>query len=302
MLCAAPGRADTTRLRALAIGGLVIIALIAAIVITGLLVLVYQGKRTPVGNPQYVAMGSSFAAGIGLGKRAVGSPIACMRTTNGYPQQVARLLNMPIVDVSCSAATTRHVLYGGQYFQRAQLAALKPTTKLITITSGGNDVHYVGDLSLLAASNAHTLSGWLIRRLWKGPKRSDQRHYSKVRQDLVSFVNEARRRAPRALVVIVTYPTILPPDGTCAGLNINAEYADAIREVGSRLAQATREAAKESGAVLVDMKRISVDHHACSADPWVNGWIAADGARFHPTTPGARATAQAIVAAVRANL
>ena len=279
--------------------GLVVAALLIAVSFSIFLLLLYQGKRAPTGNPQYVAMGSSFAAGIGLGSLAPDSPIVCMRTTNGYPQQLAKLLDMPILDVTCSGATMDHVLHGGQYFQRAQLDALTRETSLVTITSGGNDVSYVSDLSFTAARNSHSLSGWAMRRVWRGPRQTGQRDYSKVRRDLSGFVGEVRRRAPSAQIVIVTYPTILPPSGTCPYLNIDEDEAQTFREVGEQLAIATRGAARDSDAILVDMYRLGANHHACPAEPWVNGWVDTHGSQFHPTLLGAQATAAAIKAAIR---
>lgn len=286
-------------MRRVPVGGFVVLGTAVIAATSGFLAILRQGKRRPAGDPQYVAMGSSFAAGIGLGPRAPGSPVACMRTLNGYPQQLARLLDLSLVDVSCSGATTGHVLRGGQYFQRAQLDAIGRTTELVTITTGGNDIRYVGDLSFLAARNAQSVSGWLMRGFWNGPLQPGQRDYAKVRRDLVAFVAELRRRAPDARVVVVTYPTILPPSGTCARLNINAEQAQDMRDVGEQLAAVTRAAASDSGAILVDMHRMGADHHACSATPWVNGWIEAQGTQFHPTLLGARATAEAVAEAVR---
>jgi lysophospholipase L1-like esterase len=288
-------------MRSVAVGALVVIGLIVIVLAAGFLLILYQGKRVPVGDPQYVAMGSSFAAGIGLGARAAGSPIACMRTVGGYPSRVSKLLNIPLVDVTCSAATTEQVLRGGQYFQRAQLDALRPETRLVTITSGGNDVRYVSDLSFVAARNMRSVTGWLMRRFWKGPLQSSQRDYGKVRQDLISFVRQVRRRSPQALVVIVTYPSVLPPTGTCPRLNLSEDEAGRMREVGEQLATVTREAAHESGATLVDMQSTGIDHHACSASPWVNGWVDAHGAQFHPTLAGAQAMAEAVAQAVRSH-
>lgn len=277
--------------------GLVGLALVGGLLIFTLLV--YEGKRRPSGDPTYVAMGSSFAAGIGLGVRAPDSPIACMRTLNGYPRQLARLLGLPLLDVTCSGATTDHVLRGGQFFQRAQLEALTSATRLVTITTGGNDIRYVGDLSFIAARNATSLSGWLMRRFWGGPAHAGQRDYEKVRRDLIAFVGEVHRRAPAARVIIVTYPMILPFSGICPKLNISAQEADDMRAVGERLAAATRKAALESGALLVDIQRLGADHHACSAEPWVNGWIDAQGTQFHPTEKGARAMAEAVAQMLR---
>ena len=266
----------------------------------GVMLLAWQGRRRPVGDPQFVAMGSSFAAGIGLGARVPGSPIACMRTINSYPQQLAHLLHLPIVDVSSSGATTRHILHGGQYFQRAQLDALGPATKLVTITSGGNDVGYVGDLSFMAGRRAPTFAGWMMRRLWRGPRPAEARDYAAVRRDLVAVLEEVRRRSPAARVVMITYPTILPPSGTCQRLNLSEDEVATMRDVGNRLAEATAAAAAQSGALLVDMHRLGTGHHACAPEPWVNGWNKAQGTPFHPTLLGARETAAAVAAALAA--
>ena len=107
--------------------------------------------KSHAGSPaQYVALGSSFAAGLGLGPRAPGSPFFFMRSINGYPQQLARMVDLSLVDASCSGATTRHVLHGGQFFQPAQIDMLVSTTELVTLTAGGNDVGYIRDLVFLA--------------------------------------------------------------------------------------------------------------------------------------------------------
>ena len=278
----------------LATFGIGLVALLAVLG-SGLIVLLFvQGRARPAGDPQYVALGSSFAAGIGLGARAPSSPIACMRTMNGYPRQIAAHLKLPLVDMTCSAATTTHVLRGGQYFQRAQLSAVTPRTKLVTITSGGNDVNYVGDLSFAAARNDTSVIGWFSRHVLKRSSSPPQTAFDTVRSDLVAVVAQVRRRSPGATTVLVTYPMILPPQGTCPKLNLGDAQATAAREVGERLAEATRAAAAESGALLVDMQRLGAAHHACSATPWVNGWSEADGTAFHPTLLGAKAIAEAI--------
>ena len=139
-----------------------------------------------------------------------------------------------------------------------------------------------------------------MRQFWSGPLQPGQRDYAKVRRDLVAFVAEVRRRSPDALLVIVSYPTILPPSGVCPRLNLSAEQAQEMREVGAQLAAATRAAAEDSSADFVDMQRLGAEHHACSATPWVNGWIDAQGTPFHPTLLGAQAMAEAVAEAVRA--
>ncbi len=279
----------------------VIVGLIVLLVAAGTIVLVVQGKRQPSGEPLYVAMGSSFAAGIGLGDRAPDSPFACMRTINSYPAQLASKLGLSLVNATCSAATTTHILDGGQYFQRPQLDAVTPATKLVTVTSGGNDVGYVGDLSALAAREDGSLSGWLTGRLLGAPDLARPRDFGKVRRDLATVVQRIRQRAPDARVVLVTYLNILPPEGTCTALNITAAEAGAMRKVGDEVAAATRDAARDSGALLVDMQHLGAAHNACSPEPWVNGWKDPQGTSFHPNLRGAQAMAAAIAATLVRN-
>jgi lysophospholipase L1-like esterase len=253
-----------------------------------------QGQRTPEGRPRYVALGSSFAAGAGLGPLQKDSPLLCARSVNGYPQQLARMRRLSIVDMSCGGAVTKHILRGGQFFQGPQLRVIDADTRLVTITTGGNDVGYVGDLSLLALRKSGTPFGWLARTLWKGPTPPAGRDYARLRDELLATLAAVRARAPKATIVVATYPTILPPAGTCPRLALSAAEADLMRRVADRLAATTRAAAEQGGTVVVDMHGLGGEHNACSASPWTRGWTNGGPAPFHPTLEGAAATAQAI--------
>ena len=153
-----------------------------------------QGRRKPDRTGQYVALGSSFAAGYGLGARAPGSPLACMRSANGYPRELAGLTGLALVDMSCSGSTTEHLLNGGQVFLGPQLDAVGPATKLVTITSGGNDVNYIGDLTL--ASGSLGLLGKIPKLVWKGPAPLADRDFAKVKKNLREIVVSIKSRAP----------------------------------------------------------------------------------------------------------
>ena len=278
-------------MKATAIG---ITGIASALAVAGLSVLVVQGRHSPNRTAQYVALGSSFASGFGLGPRLQGSPYACLKSSNGYPQQLARMLNLSLADMTCSGATTTHVLHGGQYFQGPQVDALSNNTQLVTLTTGGNDVSYIGDLTFLAARSRRGVTGSLLR-LW--PKKlapAENRAFPKLGQELLATLRKIRRRAPHAQIVVVTYPAVLPPSGTCPKLGINDADAALMRQVGNLLAQVTHASAQEAGVSVVDMASLSAGHDACAAMPWVNGAAPAQGARFHPTLAGASATAAAI--------
>jgi lysophospholipase L1-like esterase len=279
--------------------GLWLLAGLIAIIGIGLMIVVAQGWRTPSGRPDYVALGSSFAAGAGLGALDPGSPILCARSVDGYPQQLARLQRVRLVDMSCGGAVTRHLLHGGQYFQGPQVRTITRATRLVTLTIGGNDVGYVADLSMLAARHTNSVFGRLVRWFWNGPRQPAARGYDQLRSDLIATLRTIHAAAPQAIVMIATYPTILPPSGTCPVLGLTAAEAGTMRQVGDTLAAVTRSAAEAGGAILVDMHTLGMTHNACSSEPWVRGWMNGDIAPFHPTRIGAAATAQAIASHIK---
>ena len=268
--------------------GLLLFLLALAVVAVGFVY--YQAKRIPVGTPEYVALGSSFAAGAGLGQLETGSPLVCARSINGYPQQLARMERLSIVDMSCGGAKTTHLLNGGQFFQGPQIRTIDRRTRLVTITVGGNDIGYVGDMSLLAARHSDSAWGWLVRHFWSGPSRN--RNWARLEKELVATIRAIHARSPNATVVVATYPTILPATGTCERVSLSSSEANLMRAVGERFAGVSRSAAMKSGAIFVDMNKLGASHDACSAEPWTNGYSGI--APFHPTLLGAKATASAI--------
>lgn len=273
------------------------ISLLALIASAGLIAFV-QAHRTPLGRPEYVALGSSFAAGAGLGPLQPDSPTLCARSMNGYPQHLARLRQLTIVDMSCGGAVTRNLLRGGQFLQGPQRRTITRETRLVTITIGGNDVGYVGDLSMLAARHSNTVFGRLVRLFWNGPRTPAERHYDVLGREILATLRAVHAAAPAARIIVATYPAILPRTGTCARLGLTIAEADAMRRVGNTLAAVTRAAAHRGGALVVDMHVLGADHDACSRTPWTYGWTNASLAPFHPTALGAVATAKAISMAI----
>ena len=267
-----------------------------------LAVLYYQGKQAPRANSPYVALGSSYSAGLGLGARKNGSPFVCQRSINGYPKHIARQTGLSLTDMSCSAATTQHVLRGGQVFLGPQIDALGPDTQLVTLTIGGNDISYVGDLTFMAFRRRGGFTGALADLVWSGAKPVQDRKFGKLQRDLTATLREIRHRAPKARVFVVPYPTILPKSGTCAKLGIDEQQASLMRSVGLRLAEVTRAAAQEAGASFVDLADASMGHDACAAEPWVNGSAPANGAAFHPTLAGAKGVAEQIMTTLNEEL
>ena len=81
------------------------------------------GMSSVASGARYVALGSSYAAGPGVTHAADARDPRCTRSNDNYAHQIARRLKLELVDVSCSGATTRHVLQGWRELP-PQVAAL----------------------------------------------------------------------------------------------------------------------------------------------------------------------------------
>jgi lysophospholipase L1-like esterase len=243
----------------------------------------------------YVAMGSSFGAGPGIASLAPDTPPRCARSTENYAHQLARRRGLVLSDATCSGATTAHVL-GAWNELPAQLDALRPETRLVTLTIGGNDVGYIG--SLRSATCKALSLGATIGGPCESIHMPDAAAWKKLRASLRLIVSRVRARSPQARLVFVDYATILPPGTPCSRAPMSDADAGVARRLAARLAQITADVARESGADLLAASKLTRDHHACAADPWMNGMAApgpdAPAAPFHPKLAGMTAVADAL--------
>jgi lysophospholipase L1-like esterase len=272
----------------------VAVLIVVALVISGaaLAFVVYQGKRAPAGNHEYVALGSSFGAGPGVPDRDPTSPVLCIRSANNYAHQLAALRHLGLTDVTCSGATAQNVLHGGQYFQPPQLDAVSATTKLVTITAGGNDIFYLPNLFAwsCATDPGRLPFAWRISVCDAKSDADVDRELEQVGASLQEIGAEAHRRAPDATVVYVNYTAVLPDTGYCPDkLPITNAQFDRARQLAKTLVAKTAEAARVTGSLLVSAADLTRGHDICSADPWVYGYtfsaspITYGPVAYHPT-------------------
>ncbi|MGW6697458.1 GDSL-type esterase/lipase family protein [Nocardia sp. NPDC055049] len=175
---------------------------------------VVTAEAPPGTAPRYVALGSSFAAGPGLGPVA---DVDCLRSALNYPAQLAGKLGFSLVDVTCSGATTADVtdrgqqLRGGKTLPR-QMEAVTADTELVSITIGGNDLAM--SANMIAQSCGHGLAGGIpiashlaaaacatVAGTSPEPTTSE---YTRVQTAITDVVRAVQRKAPRATVLLVT--------------------------------------------------------------------------------------------------
>jgi lysophospholipase L1-like esterase len=254
----------------------------------------------PAGS-RYVAMGSSFAAGPGLPARAPGSPRRAGRSASNYAHLVARNLALDLHDVTYSGATTGDILRPSASGQPAQLDAVTPATRLVTLTAGGNDVGYLPRLTLASLP-------WPLRALppvrarvagFGDPAATDGR-FAGLGRNLLAIAHSVRDRAPGCRVLFVDYLTVLPAAGRDPGTPPPAPISEWGRAIAARLAAATREAAEATGAGYVAASAASADHHAWSAAPWTRRFHLSlrGGAPYHPNADGMAAVAGLVLTAL----
>ena len=246
---------------------------------------------------RYVALGSSMAAGPGIRPRATGAPWGSGRSARNYAHLVARRLNLDLVDVTFSGATTAHILAERQRGTRPQIDALDGSEALVTITIGGNDVGYIPLLMAAAMPRAARILP-NVRTLLDRDAR--EQALTRVGDSLRAVGAAVHRRAPAARVLFVDYLTLLPPAGRGAPPLSPADAALG-RHVAARLEELTACAARASGCEVVRAGQASREHHAWSPDPWTVGaaWpLPWRPAPFHPNAAGMRAVADLVTAQV----
>lgn len=287
----------------LTVVGLLVLALLALVG-----VVLVQGKKGPTGDGEYVALGSSFGAGPGITERAEGSPWLCDRSADNYAHLVARSAGLDLSDMTCSGAVTSDVLRGGQYFQGPQLRAVRPTTKLVTITIGGNDVYYLTNLFAWACAQRSGEVPLAYKAAGVCDAHSDaevESAFAALPDRMTRIVTDIRRTAPDARVVFVDYTTVLPAQGVCAALPITEAQADRARAVAARLEQVTADVARQTSSGLVRASELTKGHDVCSADPWVYGFewgsnpLSHSVVPFHPREAAMSRIASAVVATLR---
>lgn len=215
-------------------------------------------------STRYVAIGDSFAAGMGAGAEQG----KCRLSANAYPSVFARKAGIDlVVNAACAGATTSDLL-------KHQLIALDDRTDLVTVSIGGNDLGVAaiaGDCAAgkaVACRNQVTAALSLLNVL---PDRLDT-VYSAVAQ-----------AAPNARIVVTGYTLLYDSSDPSAP---DFQTAAAINAATLGLNEVIRQAVEEQRADGKAMTYLPVDfagHAIGDRKPWLN---TTGPDIFHPTATG----------------
>lgn len=262
-----------------------------------------SGKKLVMSNyAKIAALGSSFAAGPGI------PPVVdrrAGRSGNNYAHVLATMIDAQLVDLTVSGATTKTIL---DVRQRTGFTTLPPQITLlpadcdiVTVTAGGNDLHYVGSalkLGLYFEMNGRTRG--LVRKLAAPPEPevSEFERASAV-AGLVRIVEESRRRVPNARIVLVDYlPIFGAATRPLVDAPLDAASINALRRMGDEVSGVFVEAARVTGADLAQASEAGRGHELGAAEPWVQPMqpLRRLAGSFHPNAHGMKAVAAKVFA------
>lgn len=252
----------------------------------------------------YVALGDSYTAGPLILNQSL-EPLGCLRSDRNYPRIAKpQIKAAKFVDVSCSGAQTED-LFNQQGVTPGpnppQFDALGSSTKVVTIGIGGNDIGFSGIVQNCATLDPFS-SGCRGDYLVNGRDLLRER-IAATAADIDAVLVETKRRAPRAKVFLVGYPTIIPETGNGCWPTVPIVAGDVsyLRGVAKALNTMLQERAVANGAYYVDTATSSIGHDMCSSSRWVEAIIPTrDAAPVHPNAAGMRNTGNVVAAAINA--
>jgi lysophospholipase L1-like esterase len=238
------------------------------------------GSAAQAGDAGYVAIGDSYASGVGAGNYR---DAVCRQSVDGsYPVLWAKAKGLTLTDRTCSGATVATVRAG-------QLADLNDRTRWVTITVGGNDIGFTTTFTQCVVGSegdCHTaVQGSIGTMLTSLPG------------SLEGLFTEVAGRAPNAHIVVTGYPHLVAEAGASCGTLTDPKRA-ALNHGADVLNEVLRNKATRSQFSFVDVRAAFAGHEACSARPWVHGLVFT-GEAFHPTRDGYAAYGRELVAATR---
>jgi lysophospholipase L1-like esterase len=219
----------------------------------------------------YVALGDSYASGLGAGNYSGGS---CDRSAGAYPQLWANA-NHPasFAFVACSGATTTDVINN-------QISALSAATTLVSVTIGGNDVGFSNVMiTCVLGSDSDCVNAI---------NKAENQARTQLPGSLNTLFNDISARSPSARVVVTGYPEFydLARSSGCIGLSTTKRTAlDGGADVLDSVIQAAT--AGRSGWAYAEIRGAFAGHEICDSSSWLHSvdWFNL-GDSYHPTASG----------------
>jgi lysophospholipase L1-like esterase len=242
----------------------------------------------PTGTLQYVALGDSYAAGIGAPPYDIGDD-KCDRSSKGYPALLDPKGRIDLqVNATCPGFTTTDVVN----LVASSENPLNEGTGLVTLTVGGNDLGFRGLAGACLAGTPQQCQMAID---------AAKVQVDRLRSTLPDLYRQLASAAPNALIVVTGYPHLVESTAPFPPALIDLFNA-ATDELNSAIEDAVF-AVDRDNIVYVDVVDAFAGHGiGAEDDPFINAPAPnqpLSQEAFHPNAAGYRAYAKAISAAIR---
>jgi lysophospholipase L1-like esterase len=257
-----------------------------------------------------VALGDSYTAGDLMPLALTSRPFGCLRSSDGYPAQVAKALGATadLVNVSCNGAGVKEMTEPQKTYlgtNPPQLSALAADDSVVMLTLGGDDMGFMNGLqTCMKLSLTDPFGSPCQRHFNRGGTDPFAAQAAAEGVKMVAVLDEIRARAPHARVLLVGYPDLFPQQGGCwPVVPITDGDIGYLRGIETQLNAALAHAAQVAGATFVNTYTPTIGHDFCQSSTVkdVEGLVPTSlAAPFHPNARGQKAIAALVLAAVRA--
>ena len=219
----------------------------------------------------YVALGDSYASGLGAGSYSGGS---CDRSANAAAQLWANAHSpTSFAFVACSGATTSDVINN-------QISALNSATTLVSVVIGGNDVGFSSVMTTCVLGSDSACVNAI--------NQAEAQARSQLPGSLNTLFNDISARAPGARVVVTGYPEFydLSRSSGCIGLSGTKRQAiDGGADVLDSVISGA--VAGHANFVYAEVRSAFSGHELCDSTEWLHSvdWLNL-GDSYHPTASG----------------
>ncbi|HSP36305.1 MAG TPA: SGNH/GDSL hydrolase family protein [Frankiaceae bacterium] len=222
--------------------------------------------------PTQVSLGDSYPSGPAVTPQ---DPRAgdCLRSLVNYPHVAAAIKGYQLTDGSCQGAGTAD-MFQPQAVDVGpkpppQLDALTPTTAVVTLTIGGNDIGFTNIIENCGAltPNGPTLTGAPTCKASYTAGGTDRLAAAirATRPNVDRVLRAIHTRSPKAHVFVVGYPDVLPQSGPGCWPFIPLTQTDVsyINGVEKKLDRMLADSASANTATFVDTFTPTIGHDAC---------------------------------------
>jgi lysophospholipase L1-like esterase len=229
----------------------------------------------------YAALGDSYSSGVGTGSYTLDS--ACKRSVYAYPYLWAQKHpGTTLSFVACSGAKTSDLL-------STQLSAVTPTTTLVTMTIGGNDIGFSSLIQQCTLSDCSAALDSARANLDTTLRPALDNVYTTVKA----------HAAPGATIIVLGYPQLFSGASCFGDLGITATEQSKANLLAGAMDTLMSQRASVDGVTYESAIGPFLGHGVCSSSAWLNGLNLFNTVEsYHPNKTGHSAGYLPLVTAV----